>query len=256
MAYIEGSSMDHFLLRPTAEVDTALDVLGFIPEDDDPRWAFVRAYASIHAETRFKPINFANAMRAKYLSDTPSFHAGFATSASPENTLQQARALDNLAAKGKVFGAFAALDTPENVCLVMTEAICNDTTRRPLGVTPCPEALYQLRASDSEGYLARVGFNIHAEEGTLVMSVANIQGVPGAEERNKNYKLQTGKPIFNQLVKIAQGMAPLIDETCEVRGIIDPARGNSGLYWAVFNKEGIVRYHAAKRQKPVGTSEV
>lgn len=240
--------MDHFLLRPIAEVDTAATVLGFIPEDGDERWRFIQAYSSIQTETRFKPINFANAMRAKYLSGTPSFHCGFSTSIIPENALQQERALDNLAAKHRVADAFSALDLPDGVHLAITEAICNDDTRRPRGVTPCPEALYQLRAYDSAGYFARVGFNIHAEESQLVMSVTNIQGVPGAAERYAEYMSQTGKSVFNRLVNIAQSMAPLIDTGCEVRGIINPVRGNSKLYWGVFETEGVEMYHAAKRE--------
>lgn len=235
--------------KPVGLVDATFGLFGFLPHDADPRWEFLERYWRIKKDMQFTPMNFANAWGATYLSNAQSHRNGFVTTYSPWNALQLQRALDNLSAGVDVTGAFnnEAAKTSHDARFAVTDSLTTDPARGRPEVTPCPEALYQYRLFANGMYLARVGINVHkAGEGNNgVMSIANIQGGHNKSDAIASYKKEEGISPFNLLV---QGIKRVSGELgLELRGLINPAKGNAQLYWGVLDAEGIPKYHAPKR---------
>lgn len=239
-----------FVQKPLDVVETAFNLYGFLPDDGDQRWQFLARYDEIKRQTGFRPVNFANAWNAIYLSEEPSRRSGYVSSVNPENCLQLDRALDNL---DYIVDLSARYSTSEDglgevdMRYVLTDRISSDPTAPKQVVTPCPEALHQIRLYGDDGYLARVGFNVHEEEGLPVVSIVNIQGTPGATERNVAFKTDHGVAPFNALVQRVISLAEVEEPVLEVRGLINPERGNAQLYYGVLAQEGIQTYHAQRK---------
>ncbi|HRF28603.1 MAG TPA: hypothetical protein PL051_03125 [Candidatus Saccharibacteria bacterium] len=232
-------------------LDAAFSFFDFLPEDDDIRWPLIATYAAVMHVTRFSRLNFENAYRAKYLSAEASYRSGYKTTMSDENNLQLARALSNLASKSDVRDGFnnlmaaeGDLDDDIELRLALTDRLSVDPTKAMRAVTPCPEALYQLRLFQDGEYIARTGFNIHREAGARVLSIVNLQGVPGASAKYEAFRERFGKPAFNYLVDRALN---LFDDDTIRRGIVNP-KGNTKLYWAAFEAEGVPHFHATYKE--------
>lgn len=246
--------------KPTELLDTVFELYGFLPKDDDSRWPFLVQYHQVQNELPFKPINFANAQGATYLSEVPSFATGFVTTPVPENQRQLRRALDNLAFRQEIGARFEASSSSEfegyDIRLALTDSLVTDPTKPLPEITPCPEALYQVRLFDCGDYVARVGFNIHSEDGTFILSIVNIQGTPKAQERNQEFIKAHGTSPFNLLVKRVLNLAESQWPAYTVRGLVNPARGNSRLYWGVLSAEGVDMYRAHRKPAIHEVSEV
>ncbi len=239
-----------FMQKPTEVVDTAFGLYGFLPDDQDPRWSFLARYTGAKNGIGFGRMNFANAWGATYLSETTSYRSGFVTTVNPENSLQLERALDNLVHIGDVIDRFTLSDhgyEPFDMRLSLTDRLTNDPTQPRQDVTPCPEALFQIQLHVPDGYLARVGFNLHFEDDASVMSIVNVQGTPGGVKRNAEFEATNGVNPFNLLVRRAIAVAAAEDPAYEVRGLVNPQKGNSQLYWGVFTKEGVNMTHAKRK---------
>jgi hypothetical protein len=234
-----------FMQKPMAIIDTAFNVFGFLPPDDDIRWPFLAKYTAVKDSLHFGAMNFENAWgRAVYLSDELSWRRGFVTTLHGENTLQLDRALDNLAHRKDVLSRFdATCGDDVDVRFKVTDALITHSDRTNKPETPCPEALYQLRLYVGE-YLGRVGFNLHTEDNSSIVSIVNIQGVPDGRSRIAKFEEDHGINPFNFLVKRVVRMAEISKPDLEVRGLINPKRGNSRLYNGVFRSEGIPMYKA------------
>ena len=234
-----------WLQKDARILDQAFNLFGFVPEDDDERWPFLARYADVKEARNFKPINFENARRATYLSDEKSFSTGFVTTLTWPNPLQLDRALDNLSCREFALGVceqhIASLDD-SGLEYALTDAIITHPHEEKRAVTPCPEALHQLRLNDEDGYLARIGFNMHFEDEVMIVSIANIQGVPDGAARNARFREQRSISPFNYLVRNLRDALGIQDIPIEIRGVLDPKRGNSQLYWGVFTAEGIPIY--------------
>lgn len=238
-----------FLQKPIDLVDTAFSLFKFLPVDGDVRWAFLVRYNDIKKRVGFRPINFENAWGATYLSAVPSYRSGFVSSLNAENCLQLQRALDNVGLMREMPGRFAASQSgfeQFDMQLRLTDRLMTDPTRQKRIVTPCPEALYQVRLNYGQ-YLARVGFNLHSEDGGVVLSLVNIQGTPGSSERNADFQFEFGVRPFNALVQRVLALASVEEPVYDVRGIINPLRGNAQLYWGVLAAEGVAMHHAFRR---------
>jgi len=249
------------MTRPIHQIDAAFDAFGFLPHDDDPRWSFLERYAEISARVGFKAINFANAYgRAVYLSDVASYAVGFVTSYGDENELQLSRALDNLGHKYDVHDRFAASSddfSDFDIRLALTDRLSTDPTKAPRAITPCPEALYQLRLFVDGEYLARSAFNVHHVDEAVIQSVVNIQGTPGSVARNAAFAAQHGISPFNLLVRRAVAMGQVVPGF-RTRGLLNPKRGNSRLYWSALEGEHIEHWHAIHKPlqgRPVEPTE-
>lgn len=242
-----------FMQKPTALLDTAFNLFGYLPPDDDLRWSFLKKYNSVREDFHFRAMNFDNAWGAIYLSNEQSWRSGFVTTINPENTLQLDRALDNLGHRQDVLRRFeqAQADDGIDVRLRLTDALASHPNRARPAETPCPEALYQLRLYVGN-YLGRVGFNLHTEHGTSVVSVVNVQGVPGGRSDAASFQDNYGLSPFNYLVQRVQEMASEDEAGLVVRGIMNPKKGNSRLYYGVFQNENVPMYKA--RHKPSYTS--
>jgi hypothetical protein len=238
-----------FLQKPISLVDTTFSLFGFLPDDKDPRWAFLSRYDEIKRTVGFRALNFANAWNATYLSDEASYRAGFVTSANSLNSLQLDRALTNVEHVHDVSNRYAtsADDYSDfDIRLSQTDRISTNPDEPKHPETPCPEALYQIRLYD-EGYLARVGFNLHEEDGSTILSIVNIQGTPDGIKRNAKFEAEFGVSPFNLLVKRALSLAEAQSPRYNVRGMINPDRGNPQLYWGVLSQEGVELYHAQRK---------
>lgn len=242
-----------YMQKPLPLLDTTFTLFGFIPEDSDPRWQFLMDYHEVKARTDFQPINFSNAWGATYLSDQTSYRSGFVNSINPENNLQLERALSNLSSIGEVSRRYDQLqdtssDNPTmSIQYALTDRLTTDPTKPKYEVTPCPEALHQLRLRFCGSYLARIGFNVHQEDGKPILSIVNIQGTPGSVIRNQEFTNQCGISPFNLLTRKVISLAELEAPSMEVRGLINPEKGNSKLYWCALNGEGVRMYHAHRK---------
>jgi hypothetical protein len=234
--------------RPASQIDAAFQMLGFMPSDDDVRWPFVERVAAINEQFPFGKMNFDNAWGATYLSAVPSLRSGYITTLNPENRLQLSRALDNLAYRREVLHRFELTDesTGPRVQLRLTDALMSHPGENRT-VTPCPEALYQLRLFAGD-YIGRVGFNIHREHDASVVSIVNIQGARDSERTIEEFRKKHGISPFNLLVRRVISMARAEGSEAEVRGLANPKRGNSKLYFGVFLSEGVQMYKARHKQ--------
>jgi len=238
------------LQKPINVVDTAYNLYGFLPADGDERWGWLARYVNVRENVGFKAINFANAWSsALYLSSTPSYRVGFVNSINPENNLQLSRALDNLSHYQELKHRFLATsgDFSEfDFRFTRTDRLNHEPDKeRP--VTPCPEALYQVQLYEDDEYLARAAFNVHLEGELAVLSVANIQGRPGGMDRNRRFRANHGVSPFNIAVRKVAAMARTEEPNYEVRGLLNPLRGNTQLYWGVLQTEGIPHYHVTRK---------
>ncbi len=240
-----------FMQKPLSVIDTAFNVYGYLPDDGDERWEFLAEYAEVKARVPFKPVNFDNAWGATYLSEEPSHRTGYVTTVSPENRLQLERALDNLDSIPDVkrrFEASGQIYDATTMQYTVTDRLTTDPTKPIPAVTPCPEALHQIRLYDEDGYLARVGFNVHDEDEEPVVSIVNIQGTPGSKERNANFKKEHGIAPYNALVQRVIAMTVADDAQLDLRGMINPERGNARLYWGVLDQENIPMFKAHRKE--------
>lgn len=248
--YMVPSINAPFLQKPLDLIDTTYNLFGFLPDDNDPRWDFLVRYEATKNEIGFRAINFANAWGATYLSDTTSYRSGFVNTQNPENSLQLNRALDNLGHRNIITQRYSATSQgfeEAAMSLVITDSLTTDPTKPKPEVTPCPEALYQIRLRHDDAHLGRVGFNIHHEDNTTVMSIVNVQGAPGGIKRNAQFEREHGETPFNLLVQRAIVIAEVQDSPFEVRGLVNPEKGNSQLYWCALTKQGVPMYHAQRK---------
>ncbi len=232
-----------FMQKPADLLDTAFGLFGFLPEDGDPRWGFLQRYTEIDRALHIRGINFDNAWGAVYLSRVLSWRSGYITTLNPENTLQLQRALDNLEHRRYVESLFNKTQTSDgvDVRLRLTNALTSDPTKKQQPETPCPEALYQLRLYIGR-YSGRVGFNLHSEGERKVVSVVNIQGVPDGRCDIASFQENYDTSPFNYLLRRVLRMAE--EDGLEVRGLVNPKKGNSRLYYGVFRREKVPIYKA------------
>lgn len=222
-------------------INAAEGLFGFLPSDDDERWQIASYYRQAKEKNEIKPINFENAMRAIYLSEDISFRNAIMAYTHEPNVRQLARAVINLNHFDFLKEKFTDLNDDLNsnfkIEFSQTNRINMGTDNR--GITGCPEALYQLRLFDQDKYVARIGFNIHMESKTKIISITNIQGIPGGNENYKNITEQYGFKPFNLLIqKLKTSLSD--DNSLIYRGLKNPKNENcAGLYNAVFRAEKI-----------------
>jgi hypothetical protein len=230
-------------------VDASIDMFGIILPDEDPRWHIAHGFQKQVLENGHTGFNYESALRAIYLGEPGAKRSGYPTTMTEENLRQMVRALQNLSAHGELHSRMEALGmiTPEGIDLklVLTDRLSRGAN--PDGTTGCPEALYQLRAFDEKGYLARIGFNVHTPviDGatTPTLSITNVQGTPNSGERLKAFRERAGAPVFNYLVRKAKAIAaaPGFDPML-VYGIKNPENPfgiNKDLYHSAFTREGV-----------------
>lgn len=105
------------------------------------------------------------------------------------------------------------------------------------GITPCPEALYQLRmwervetesGSEQLHYIGRVGFNVHFEGDATVISVNNLQHSPNIDRSwlSRFKKGNHGKVVTDFLMDRLQMVAATYEEQngkpTVIRGLANP----------------------------------
>lgn len=226
-------------------------LFGFVLGEKDSRWGIVRQYVEGKHDTRFRGIHFETAMQAIYLSNQPSFRNQYASYPNAQNIRQLARSVVNLGAWNSLAQSFRETEGESEVAggLGVSLARTNKLTLGTdgLDITGCPEALYQLRLFSAKGdYMGRVGFNFHTEESGGVLSITNIQGVPGGAGLYNNYTEMIGHSPFNSLVRrvksVAQNLSYPEQADIEVRGLRNPKHKPSApLYNTVLKREKVKR---------------
>jgi hypothetical protein len=232
-------------------IDASVGLFGFILPDEDFRWHFAYAYRRAREANRFSHQNLENALGATYLSKRGSRRNGEPGTVSEDNVRQLSRAISNLGAKPMLEGLYMASQPdilPEDVQFqfAVTDRIQEgkEQKAKPAIITPCPEALYQIRLFHQGNYLARVGFNIHIEDGATVASITNIQGRKKGKDDIELFSEDHGIRPFNLLLRRLKALAdanPAIP--IELRGLRNPRNIDSAcLYNTVLKREGIRRF--------------
>lgn len=243
---------------PPREVDgnelfnKALYLFGFIPADDDPRWALINGYV-LAQKPRFKRVTFEAALSGIYLSQTPSYRNGYGCWGSEPNLRQLSRAIINMRTYPFLKVLYErvkdSIDIPDGFKLELarTNRILKGTDRR--AITGCPEAAHQLRLFDGSEYRGRIGFNAHREQGGIILSITNVQGVPGGEDYYKEMKEKYNVNPFNFLIGVLKLMTGESPYPMPLRGLKNPKYGESrALYHGVFKLEGIPRANFTRHQ--------
>ena len=108
------------------------------------------------------------------------------------------------------------------------------------GVTGCPEALYQLQIYMGE-YAGRIGFNFHLENNTQIISITNVQGVPGAKQMYDQFEEEYGERPHNYLIRYLQAFGEVAPAEMLFRGWRNPKSENADprFYNTLFRAEGI-----------------
>ncbi len=206
----------------------------FILHEKDPRWGLVFEYLKL---PRFKPINFENALRAKYASQMKSKRNQYSSAASDINLRQIARAISNIkigtSMLEKKFGKPISLGKNCQAIFERTRSISERTDER--GVTGCPEALWQLQLYSNKKYLGRIGFNFHFEHENPILSIVNIQGAKGREKELATAKQELGKPFGEALVSFLKSE---LGRRVRCRGIVNTEK-NPALYTMTFRRTKI-----------------
>lgn len=240
--------------KTDALINKSLEIFGFILADDDFRWQVVDAALEVK-KVQHTGIHKEAALQAIYLSDEPSYRNKYGDFYSPPNMLQLCRAIINISQFPHVQTAFAQLTAnPQTAHALSFMAKApglnlqfQRTNRVELGVneynvTGCPEALYQLQAFWKKWYIGRIGFNCHYEANTLVISISNIQGIPGGKEIYKWVRNRTDSNIFNLLVKTLVALSPNLlqpGDQLAIRGLANPKKGNPAMYQHVLTAQGV-----------------
>ncbi len=211
----------------------AIDLFRFLPELHDPRWTIAQSWA-LARQRGIKPIHEEASQSAVYLSDLPSYRNGYSSFQSEENLRLIVRAATNLNSLNLIKQRYGDISSGGRLTLALTNKITRGVN--PDGTTGCPEALYQIQLRNSGHYLGRVGFNIHRESSSTIVSISNIQGVPDGQIDHARYEDNFGENPFIYLVTFVKNMFPDLI----IRGIKNPPK-NPGFYNTVLKRAGVTR---------------
>jgi len=180
--------------KSEALINMSIELFRHILTDDDQRWHIVNAWLEMAKKPHIQGIHREVALGTKYLSSKSSYRNEYGKYVRAENLRQLCRATNNLMSNDRlktIFDSLPKLLFPNTLSLTRTNKITLGTGSD--GITGCPEALYQIRLLSAENkpkYLGRLGFNMHHEQSGWVMSITNLQGIPGGcpsyEEFRKN----------------------------------------------------------------------
>lgn len=217
-------------------VDAAIQLFGFIPNSEDLRWAIIQKWNEIRTYT--SQFHLKNAIISTYLSKTTSKHSGSIHQINRQNILQTCRALTNCGYYDLVLKRIGEVVNLSKYQIQFARTDNISTLPNNEGITGCPEAIYQLRLW-GEGFIARIGFNIHIENCSPILSITNIQGGKGKEAMLIRFENEMGLKPFNYLIHIIQ-------ETftdMQIRGLRNPRKVEaSALYNTVLKQCKIPRF--------------
>lgn len=180
--------------------DATIKLFRFPLHADDPRARLAVHYLQMK-HLIHKPMNFENALLADYLSlKNPSTRFGYSQYIGLPPLVQLARALRNI----EIGSQLAQGDRESGVYLhrlAQTNKITRGSDR--LGVTGCPEALWQLQLFTGQRYLGRIGFNFHDNHEKTVVSITNVQGGPkGVKADIESYEKHMDAPFGAALIEL------------------------------------------------------
>ena len=222
----------------------AIDLFRFLPELPDPRWSIALSWTRAR-QLGIRPIHEEVSQSAIYLSLKPGYRNGYSSFQSEPNLRLIARASVNLASLDQVKRRYCQSNSIRRTSDIQhVLAITNKITRgtNPDGTTGCPEALYQIRMQRNKDYLGRAGFNIHTENGAQVVSISNIQGIPGGRDIYAQLEKKEGVNPFVSLVSFVRSMFP----DAVIRGVKNPVK-NPEFYNTVLSRAGVTRMNRVTR---------
>src|SRR3989338_1456700 len=224
-------------------INASIYLFGFILNDRDERWSIIQSDLETKAKESFRPRHFENALLAVYLSKRGrSFRNKYSRWTSEPNLRHLCRAIQNLAANISINHAFteSSLALPEDVSLQLTKTDKITEGINYLGVTGCPESLYQIRLFNHGQYAARIGFNLHQEGDGQVLSISNLQGAKNGLELINTTAQRLDLSPFNFLVQRLKTLAGALERPTEIIGIKNPIN-SPALYNSVFRAEKVQR---------------
>jgi hypothetical protein len=231
-------------------INSAEKLFGFLPNDNDERWQIASIYNTANKKHEIIPVNLENGLLAIYLSNQVSFRNAIMAYTHEPNIRQLTRAVVNLNnfdfLKEKFKNVNNNLINDFSIEFALTNHIKKGVDER--GITGCPEALYQLRLFDEKKYIARIGFNVHMEEKNKIISIVNIQGVPGKIQLYKDIIEEYKVKPFNILIqKLKRSLSN--EENVIFRGLKNPKnKESSALYNATLDAEGIKKFSYKKEK--------
>lgn len=208
--------------------------MGFVPHEQDPHWSIIVPLTDV-------PVGVRNAaLQANYAGDPYSHRHEFGRIKGEEAFRQHCRAAVNVTQIPTLREAFASAQQPD---APLTWHL-NQTRRvngvlNVKGITPCPEAVHQVRMFDDAGlYIGRVGFNIHLEAETPIVTIANIQGVPGKGPAYDHLRRQTGSDPFVDTLQFARETMQSVLPDPDFRAVIPSKATRPDFYKRIFRCSG------------------
>jgi len=220
-------------------------------DKDDLRWNLAAEYQRVYDNVGFSGKQFEGSLRATYLSPMQSSREEYGKYTKNERTLRHfSRALVNLGAWPYLTELFQQVEIP----LLPGTALNFERTTKiglgadPRGVTGCPEALYQLQVY-MDKYAGRIGFNFHMEGDTQIISITNVQGVPGGKYMYDQFQQEYGFLPHNYLIRSIQQFCNFASSEMVFRGWRNPKSENADprFYNTLFRAEGIKQMKTVKK---------
>lgn len=233
----------YWLEKSPFALNKSIDFFKHILDDNDSRWAIVLAFEEAREQSKFSKMNFENALQAVYLSRVPSYRNEYSRFTREPNLRQLCRAIQNVACWPDLKQSYQQIHYPTpfpespEVFLAKTNKLTLGTDSR--SVTGCPEALYQLQMFDDDYFVGRIGFNVHVEGETPIISIANIQGIPDGKELYDYWEETFAFRPFNYLVRVLKVFSQVYSPLSKIRGLKNSKRGAGGVYNRVLKAEGI-----------------
>lgn len=216
-------------------VGVAEKLMASVPHPEDPHWSVIVPLARVTKGVRDA------ALLANYAGDPPSQRHQYGRILGEEAFRQHCRAAVNVAQARPLRDALAAIpqaETPFTLQLAQTRRVTGGPDGR--GITPCPEAVHQVRMFDPDGnYLGRVGFNVHREGGDSVVTIANIQGVPGKGPIYDQMRRQEGIDPFVRTLEKTKALVASVLPGADLRAVIPPKAKRPKFYERVLEAAGI-----------------
>ncbi len=234
----EGMPTKNRLLHLTKLHDASIFLFRHILHDEDPRWRIAAKYAGLKENRDFKPINLENALLATYASKLHGRRGKFSVYSTLEELTQLSRALMNFELGTRYIKALSLQQPLKEVDgyslqFERTKSISRGADKR--GVTGCPEALWQLQLYKGQTYVGRIGFNFHVENGSVIVTIPNIQGARNRFEEQEEFRKKSGSRFGEFL---CQQLKETLGDSFIFNGV-KGRRANKVIYTMSFRKSKV-----------------
>ncbi|OGI10458.1 MAG: hypothetical protein A2Y40_08280 [Candidatus Margulisbacteria bacterium GWF2_35_9] len=230
-------------------MDTTIQLFNYQFNPLDPRGRLAFYYKDI-LEVDNKGRIFENALIAKYLSSYPSIRMNYGKLSTEWAIRQYARAFKNIELGAQIKIPIESISDFQ-IRFTQTDRINKGVNTHQ--VTGCPEALWQYQLFEKKQYLGRIGFNLHEELGSVIVSIVNIQGAKGQKNKlvlaEKKLGNKFGVILINRLreklTSIFKSQNLILRGGYFIRADVKP----DALYHSTFRKTAVPMYKTTNELK-------